>query len=106
MITLPKKSTKKLLKLNQHKIRLGLERVNKAADNLTEIQAEDISYDHTVKINAALIKLSEISDISVNYLQKHLYFNFFELLIFFVILDIFLDAVFLLSTPVLAIFIN
>tara|TARA_Y100001970_G_scaffold189148_1_gene230004 strand:+ start:1087 stop:2358 length:1272 start_codon:yes stop_codon:yes gene_type:complete len=34
MITLPKKSTKKLLKLNQHKIRLGLERVNKALKKL------------------------------------------------------------------------
>ena len=34
MITLPKKSTQKLLKLNQHKIRLGLERVNKALKKL------------------------------------------------------------------------
>ena len=36
MITLPKKSTKKLLKLNQHKIRLGLERVNKALKKLLD----------------------------------------------------------------------
>jgi hypothetical protein len=51
------------LKINASTLWDILERVNKAADNLTEIQAEDISYDHTVKINAALIKLSEISDI-------------------------------------------